>query len=130
MAAAAVAGGTFNCKGGFSRVMAPIVVGDNKDRFIIPSVEDDDDPPPVIDDDALLLLLVLLLLLLLPAFRLLILLLVAFPRCCSLRNVSSIPTYCNPFWRKETSAPGGIDLSAFLMLDLPSIDSYTKVKEE
>ena len=63
---------------------------------------------------------------LVPALRLLLL---AFPRC-SLCKVSSIPTYCNPFWRKEISAPGGIDFSAFLMLDRPNIDSYANVKEE
>mmetsp|Transcript_10644 Transcript_10644/g.30404 ORF Transcript_10644/g.30404 Transcript_10644/m.30404 type:complete len:212 (+) Transcript_10644:134-769(+) len=38
--------------------------------------------------------------------------------CCKL---SSIPTYCNPFCRKLTKAPGGIDFSAFRMLDLPSM---------
>ena len=44
-------------------------------------------------------------------------------------RLSSIPTYCNPFCRNEIKAPGGIDLSAFLMLDLPSMLSYTKVNE-
>ena len=91
--------------------MALIVTGDNKERLKALSGSDDEIPS---------------------ALRLLLLLLLLFPFCCccSLCKVSSIPTYCNPFWRNEISAPGGIDFSAFLMLDRPNIDSYAKVKDE
>lgn len=43
---------------------------------------------------------------------------------------SSMPTYCNPFCRKEMSAPGGMLFSAERMELRPSMLSEAKVKAE
>lgn len=99
-AAAAVAGGTLSCIGGFSLVSAWIVVGDSK-------VKSDESPFVVSFTFPFLL--------------------ASVPSLCRL---SSIATYCSPFCKKLIKAPGGMFLSALLVILRPKRLSCANEKAE